>query len=40
VPEVAAREHANNIFNVLDNVLSGAKTKIEEIDYIAVTTNP
>jgi len=29
VPEVAAREHANNIFNVLDNVLKSAKWKME-----------
>lgn len=47
VPEVAAREHANNIFLVLDNVLKSIKTKSEsnlelfkKIDYIAVTTNP
>lgn len=40
VPEVAAREHANAIFDVLENVLLSSNTKIEEIDYIAVTTNP
>ena len=40
VPEVAAREHANNIFNVLTNVLTQAKLVLEDIDYIWVTTNP
>lgn len=40
VPEVAAREHANNIFKVLDNVLEQAKITLEDIDYIWVTTNP
>ncbi|MDP5039131.1 MAG: tRNA (adenosine(37)-N6)-threonylcarbamoyltransferase complex transferase subunit TsaD, partial [Candidatus Gracilibacteria bacterium] len=40
VPEVAAREHANSIFDVLGNVLNGSGKQIEEIDYIGVTTNP
>ena len=40
VPEVAAREHANAIFGVLDNVLEETKLKLEDIDYIWVTTNP
>lgn len=40
VPEVAAREHANAIFDVLDNVLKSSNTKLEEINYIWVTTNP
>ncbi len=40
VPEVAAREHANNIFDVLDNVLKKTKLKLDDIDYIWVTTNP
>jgi len=40
VPEVAAREHANVIFNVLENVLNWAKTSLEEIDYIAFTKSP
>ncbi|MFK7780148.1 MAG: tRNA (adenosine(37)-N6)-threonylcarbamoyltransferase complex transferase subunit TsaD, partial [Candidatus Gracilibacteria bacterium] len=40
VPEVAAREHANNIFKVLTNVLKKAKTTLEDIDYIGVTVNP
>ena len=40
VPEVAAREHANNIFEVLDRVMDIAKVRIEDIDYIWVTTNP
>ncbi len=40
VPEVAAREHANNIFVVLTNVLEKANLSLEDIDYIWVTTNP
>lgn len=40
VPEVAAREHANNIFKVLENVLIWWKIKLEEIDYLAVTMTP
>ena len=40
VPEVAAREHANNIFKVLTNVLEKAKLTLDDIDYIWVTTNP
>ena len=40
VPEVAAREHANNIFKVLDRVLKQANLSLEDIDYIWVTTNP
>lgn len=40
VPEIAAREHANAIFIVLDNVLKKSNTKLEEIDYIWVTVNP
>ncbi len=40
VPEVAAREHANSIFWVLNNVLKKAEKSLEEIDYIWVTTNP
>jgi N6-L-threonylcarbamoyladenine synthase len=40
VPEVASREHANVIFDVLDDVLKESKTMLEEIDYIAVTTFP
>ncbi|MDD5213516.1 MAG: tRNA (adenosine(37)-N6)-threonylcarbamoyltransferase complex transferase subunit TsaD [Candidatus Gracilibacteria bacterium] len=40
VPEVAAREHANNIFTVIKNVLDGANVKLEEIDYLAVTMTP
>jgi len=34
VPEVAAREHANNIFKVLTNVLNHAKLTFDDIDYI------
>lgn len=40
VPEVAAREHANAIFEVLENVLIASNTKLEQIDYIAVTSHP
>ena len=40
VPEVAAREHANNIFEVLDNVLGQTNLSLADIDYIWVTTNP
>ena len=40
VPEVASREHANVIFEVLDTVLAQWNTSLEEIDYIAVTTFP
>ncbi|MBT3729465.1 hypothetical protein HOF65_06000 [bacterium] len=40
VPEVAAREHANNIFKVLTNVLNSAKLTLNDVDYISVTTNP
>lgn len=51
VPEIAAREHANNIFKVLDNVLKNSKELIDSgsspewqllrrIDYIAVTVTP
>ncbi|MDD3794329.1 MAG: tRNA (adenosine(37)-N6)-threonylcarbamoyltransferase complex transferase subunit TsaD [Candidatus Gracilibacteria bacterium] len=40
VPEVAAREHANVIFEVLTKVLQNTNTKLEEINYIGVTTTP
>lgn len=40
VPEIASREHANVIFDVLDDVLREAECTLEEIDYIAVTTFP
>jgi len=40
VPEVAAREHANAIFEVLDSVLLPLKINLQEIDYIAVTGYP
>lgn len=40
VPEVAAREHANAIFSVLDNVLEKSSISLKEIDYIWVTTTP
>jgi tRNA A37 threonylcarbamoyltransferase TsaD len=37
---VAAREHANSIFEVLENVLDIAKVDLKEIDYIACTVTP
>ncbi len=40
VPEVAAREHANSIFEVLSTVLEKSEITLEQIDYIGVTTNP
>lgn len=40
VPEVASREHANVIFEVLDSVLTGSGNSLSDIDYIAVTTFP
>lgn len=40
VPEVAAREHANAIFGVLQNALDEAKLKLINIDHIAVTSTP
>ena len=40
VPEVAAREHANSIFDVLETVLGKASVELPDIDYIAVTVTP
>lgn len=40
VPEVAAREHANSIFEVLETLIQKTNIKLTEIDYIAVTTTP
>lgn len=40
VPEVAAREHANVIFDVLQHVLDQWEVTLSDIDYIWVTTNP
>jgi N6-L-threonylcarbamoyladenine synthase len=40
VPEVAARLHVKNILPVLDNALKLAKTKIQDIDSIAVCSGP
>jgi len=40
VPEVAAREHANAIFEVLQNALNEAKLELTDIDHIAVTSTP
>ena len=37
---MAAREHANAIFSVLDTVLSESGWSLEDIDYIAVTVKP
>lgn len=40
VPEIAAREHANVIFSVLDTVLKTAQITLSDIDVIWVTTHP
>lgn len=40
VPEVAAREHANNIFKVLEKVLILSWIKLNQINYLAVTVTP
>lgn len=40
VPEVAARAHVENIIPLLDQGFSKAKTKLDQIDYIAVTSGP
>ncbi len=40
VPEVAAREHSNAIFEVFENILQKSSISISEIDYIWVTTTP
>lgn len=40
VPEVAAREHMVNILPVTEKALTDAKLKLNEIDYVAVTSGP
>ncbi|MBX4191220.1 MAG: tRNA (adenosine(37)-N6)-threonylcarbamoyltransferase complex transferase subunit TsaD [Candidatus Doudnabacteria bacterium] len=40
VPEVAARTHINAIIPTIDLALRTAKTKLSELDYIAVTQGP
>ena len=40
VPEVAARLHANVVFDVLSEVLAEAKVELRSIDLIACTENP
>ncbi|MBI2607362.1 MAG: tRNA (adenosine(37)-N6)-threonylcarbamoyltransferase complex transferase subunit TsaD [Candidatus Doudnabacteria bacterium] len=40
VPEVAAREHVLSIIPTINLALKKAKTKLAEIDYIAVTKGP
>lgn len=40
VPEVAARAHMQNILPVTELALKNAKTKLEKMDYIAVTSGP
>lgn len=40
MPEVAARLHANNIFGVLEEVLSESKVTLQDIDVIACTEFP
>ncbi|MEZ4180041.1 MAG: tRNA (adenosine(37)-N6)-threonylcarbamoyltransferase complex transferase subunit TsaD [Candidatus Doudnabacteria bacterium] len=40
VPEVAARAHIQNILPVTQEVLNKAQLKLDDIDYIAVTSGP
>lgn len=40
VPEVAAREHVENILPVVQKALKDAKTKVENIDAVAVAYGP
>lgn len=40
VPEVAARAHMTNILPVVQKALKDAKQKLNDIDYIAVTSGP
>ena len=40
IPEVAARNHVKNILPVVDASLKQAKLKLDEVDYIAVTSGP
>ncbi len=40
VPEVAARAHMANISPVTQTALKNAKTKLSDLDYIAVTSGP
>jgi N6-L-threonylcarbamoyladenine synthase len=40
VPEVAARAHMQNILPVVEKALNDAKTKMADLDYIAVTSGP
>jgi N6-L-threonylcarbamoyladenine synthase len=40
VPEVAARAHIESIIPVIEESLEKSNTKIEEIDYLAVTNGP
>lgn len=40
VPEVAAREHIKNILPVINESLIKAKTNLDKIDLIAITTKP
>ncbi len=40
VPEVAAREHANSIFWVLENTIIQSSISLDDIDYIACTMTP
>jgi N6-L-threonylcarbamoyladenine synthase len=40
IPEVAARNHVKNILPVVNATLRQAKLKLNEVDYIAVTSGP
>ncbi len=40
IPEIAAREHANIIFQVLKSILKETDIKLKNVNYIWVTTTP
>lgn len=40
VPEVAAREHMQNILPVTEKALTDAKLTLDKVDYVAVTSGP
>jgi N6-L-threonylcarbamoyladenine synthase len=40
VPEIAAREHANAIFDVLQKALHLAQVELQDLQHIAVTATP
>ncbi|HVK59950.1 MAG TPA: hypothetical protein VM432_00310, partial [Bdellovibrionales bacterium] len=40
VPEIASRNHTHHLVPLVDEVLKRASMKIEDVDGIAVTSNP